>query len=91
MTPVQVKVFTFIQERIENTQVSPTMEEIAVVMGVKSKSNVCRVIDALVRDGYIVRGAARSARSLRLANDNLRHVSTSALMAELERRGVILG
>ena len=91
MTPVQVKVFTFIQERIESTRVCPTLEEIAAVMGVKSKSNVCRVIDRLVRDGYIVRGAAKSARNLRLANDNLCRVSTSALMAELERRGVRLG
>ncbi|SCW61518.1 LexA DNA binding domain-containing protein [Sphingobium faniae] len=91
MTERQLLVLNFIRERIESTGVCPSLVEIAGAMGVKSKSNAHRVIGALIRDGHLCRGASRSSRNLRLANDNLRKVSTSALMAELERRGVRLG
>lgn len=88
MTPAQQKAYSCIRDSIAATGVCPSLVEIARAMGVKSKSNSYRVIDALVRDGHLVRGVRGTRRSLRLANDNLAHVPTSALMAELERRGV---
>lgn len=91
MTPVQAKVLGFIREQINATGICPTREEIAGVMGVVSKSNTQRVIDALVRDGHLLRGKRGSFRSLRLPGVDLTTVNTAALVAELERRGVILG
>ncbi|MEC7931265.1 MAG: hypothetical protein VX205_03060 [Pseudomonadota bacterium] len=91
MTEQQHRTFTFVRDQIMATGVCPSMAEIAEHLNLKSKSNVARVIDALVRDGHLVRGARRSRRNLHLANDNLVHVATSALIAELERRGVRLG
>jgi SOS-response transcriptional repressor LexA len=91
MTPSQKTALSFIAAQLEATGICPTLDDIANAMGVKSKSNAARVIDALVRDGYLKRGAYGTRRNLRLADINLRDVTTSALMAELERRGVALG
>lgn len=91
MTEAQATVYQFIRDRMAATGVCPSLTEIAGAMGVKSKSNAYRVIDALVRDGHIVRGVRGTNRSLRLPREALTHVPTSALIAELERRGVRLG
>ncbi|WIA55484.1 hypothetical protein N6H05_21015 [Sphingobium sp. WTD-1] len=91
MTPSQRCAYDFIRDRISSTGVCPALTEIAAAMGVKSKGNAFRVVDALVRDGYLRRGQAGSSRNLRLVGDDLAHVATSSLMAELERRGVRLG
>lgn len=88
MTPQQRKAYDFIKGEIDTFGICPTLDQIGHAMGVKSKSNASRVVDALIRDGYLLRGAAGARRNLRLAGDNLRQVPTSALMAELERRGV---
>lgn len=88
MTPNQHKVFHFIRDRIAETGICPSYDEIGERLGVASKSVAYRVVEALIRDGYLVRGATGAARSLRLADADLRDVPTSALIAELERRGV---
>lgn len=91
MTPAQNTAFNFIRERITATGVCPSYVEISEVLGVASKSVAYRVVDALIREGYLVRGSAGCARSLRLVETELRDVPTAALVAELERRGLILG
>lgn len=91
MTEQQHRTFCFIRERLMTTGICPSLVEIAEHLNLKSKSNALRIVDALVRDGHITRGPRRTSRNLRLAHDNLAHVATSALMAELERRGVCLG
>lgn len=91
MTPAQHKAYSFIRTRIETTGVCPALTEIAGAMGVVSKSNAYRVIDALVRDGFLERGLVGTARNLRLVANDLTSVPTPALVAELERRGVRFG
>jgi len=91
VTPVQKNALDFIRAQVMSTGVCPSYVEISRQLGVKSKSASYRVVDALIREGYLVRGTAGAARSLRLVESNLRDVPTVALVAELERRGVILG
>jgi SOS-response transcriptional repressor LexA len=91
VTPQQRKAFDYIKGEIDGFGICPTLDQIAHFMGLKSKSNVSRIVDALIRDGYLLRGTTGARRNLRLAGDDLRQVATSALIAELERRGVRLG
>lgn len=89
MTPRQQQLFAFICDQIEATGITPSYSEMAAALGLTSKGNIVRLVNALIRDGFLVRGHRGSARSLRLKIEaiELRHVSSSALVAELERRG----
>lgn len=91
MTEQQHRVFILVRDAIATTGVCPSFDEIATAMKLKSKSNVVRIVDALCRDGHLARGPRGTNRNLRVVGTELTHVRTSALIGELERRGVTLG
>lgn len=91
MTPRQIRTLDFIREALTETGVCPTYAEIATGIGLRSKSNAHQAVEALVRDGHLLRGERQSDRSLRLPGASLTGVQTPHLVAELRRRGVTLG
>lgn len=89
MTPRQRETFDFIRDHIERVGCAPTYSEIQEEFGLASKSNVQRIISALVERGLISNLKGR-ARSIVLVDKNrLEHVSTAALVDELKRREVV--
>lgn len=91
MTEHQRKLLTFLRARIAETGVCPSYAEMQRHMGQSSKSGPHRLVDVLVREGYVVRSRSGGNRTLKLAGSNLHNEPTAALIAELERRGVRLG
>lgn len=90
MTGAERKVLDFVRDRIEATGLAPTVQEIQLHLGIKSKSAVFERISSLVRQGLLERHARR-ARGLALpGTPDLAMVTTSALCAALRRRGVNL-
>lgn len=70
MTPVgltlrQRELLTFIQGRLETSAIAPSFDEMAAHLGLKSKSGVLRLVDALVERGHLVRMRQR-ARAIAL-------------------------
>lgn len=65
LTPNQLRAFTFIADQIEANGVPPSYSEIAKHMGWKTRSNVQRVVVALVARGAVTM-RARTPRSLRV-------------------------
>ena len=63
LTTKQHELIRFIQERLEQTGVSPSFEEMKDALDLKSKSGVHRLISALEERGFIRRLANR-ARAL---------------------------
>lgn len=87
MTPGQRTVLDFVRQRIETTAVAPTLAEIAHHIGTRSKSVAHRIVEGMVHAGHIRRDA-HAARGLSLPDQpSLVPVPTSALEAELARRG----
>lgn len=91
MTPFEAKALDYVRDTITRTGVSPSYEEIAHAIGAGSKSHAHRVIECLIIDGKLRRGAIGKRRSLELIGVNLRSVATDDLVAELARRGVSVG
>ncbi len=86
-TDLQNRAFSFIRDRIEQVESSPSYAEIAEHLG-SSKSRVHRFVNALIDEGLLKRTGAK-VRNLALAGSiDLRPVTTEALRAELARRGV---
>lgn len=65
LTALQRQLFDFVHAEITSGRGSPSFEEIKVHMGLKSRSNVHRLVTALVERGWLVRLPNR-ARSLAL-------------------------
>lgn len=88
MTPQQLRALDFIRDRVSETGYAPTVRELAdhVHAGVSAAH---ALIDALVEQGHLVRHAGQH-RGLSLPGADLRHVGSSALRAELSRRGETL-
>lgn len=86
MTPLQLKLLEFVRDRIGQTGLPPTYDELADHAGHRGKSSVHRAIDALVRDGELVRLPKAGARNLRLPMPSLIAVPTAVLQAEIDRR-----
>lgn len=88
MTPMQLRVFEAIRERIASEGVAPTYAEIAAATGLASRSRVVALVDQLEEHGLIER-APRKVRGLKLAGTpDLRRAATADLLAELRRRGL---
>lgn len=60
LTPKQRQVLDFIVSHIETDDVAPSLEEIARHLGFSSVSNAHQHVEALVRRGFLRRGANRS-------------------------------
>lgn len=84
-------------EFLRSCESCPSFQEMQEALGLKSKSGVHRLINALEERGYIKRIANR-ARCIELLPDpelpatrTLSAIPTAALAAEAKRRGLILG
>jgi len=89
MTPVQLRAFDFVRDRLTEGGFSPTIKELAEELSV-TESRAGDIVAALVRMGKLnkVRG---SSRGLEIAGEpDLRLAGTGALQAELARRGVTM-
>jgi len=53
LTKQQSKLYNFLKDKIQKTNVSPSFEEMKNAMGLKSKSGIQRLIDGLVERGFI--------------------------------------
>jgi LexA DNA binding domain-containing protein len=56
MTPQQKIYFDAIKQYIARNSCSPAYTEIGKMVGVRSLATVSRMVDRLVRDGYLVKG-----------------------------------
>lgn len=89
MTPRQLEALDFIRERISELGFAPTIREIAGRIDM-TVSGAHRIVEALIAAGYLLRRPA-AHRGLTLTGTyDLKGASTSALRAELARRGVTL-
>jgi len=88
LTHQQAKLVRYIAARIKSDGVAPSWREMALAMGLRSTSNITRLIEALEKAGVISRGPGR--RNLRLVLPNpLEFTSTGDLIAELDRRSAL--
>jgi len=88
MTELQLRAFELIRDRLTDAGYSPTLREIKEVLELPSEASARGLVDALVRSGKLTREPGAS-RNLALAGEpDLRFAPTSALRAELARRGV---
>ncbi len=71
LTAKQHELIRFIQERLEETGISPSFEEMKAALDLKSKSGVHRLISALEERGFIRRlpNRARALEVIRMPED----------------------
>jgi repressor LexA len=92
LTHAQAELLAFIERfQRENNGVSPSFQEMMEGMGLHSKSNIHRLITALVERGRIAR-RPRRARAIEILDEPpaqwvLGTYSSLELLAELARRG----
>lgn len=92
LTRKQRELLQFIQDRLGNTGVSPSFDEMKDALGLKSKSGVHRLITGLEERGFIRRlpHRARALEVMRLAEDQVGIKSaspTTSMDREPARRG----
>ena len=85
LTAKQHELIRFIQERLEDTGISPSFEEMKDALDLKSKSGVHRLISALEERGFIRRlpNRARALEVLKQPEDALPGSSRKAAPAQL--------
>ena len=83
LTAKQHELIRFIQERLEETGISPSFEEMKEALDLKSKSGVHRLISALEERGFIRRLAnrARALEVIKLPEDSVSSPSRAAAPA----------
>lgn len=99
LTPKQADLLAFIRQYQEYRHSTPSFEEMKEGLGLASKSGIFRMVNALQERGYIRRLPNR-ARAIEVVEkpvlidrpapqfSPLRDFSTSAILRELDRRGV---
>lgn len=96
LTPRQADCLRVIRERLTQSGVPPTYDEMCLQLGMASKSNVARLVDGLVARGHLrrlpnhARGLALAGEFSRQAEAGLAHIErrTGTPRAELIRRAV---
>ena len=90
LTYQQQRLLLFIQTHMEEQGVCPSYEEMRRAIGVGSKSNVSRLLDALEEKGRIRRHYGR-ARTIEVIPEAvlLHKASLEQLIAELHGRGAL--
>jgi repressor LexA len=80
LTRKQHELLLFIDERLKSTGISPSFEEMKEALGLKSKSGIHRLINALVERNFIRRlpNRARALEVLRLSEENMPRVAAPA-------------
>ncbi|HVJ43941.1 MAG TPA: transcriptional repressor LexA [Dongiaceae bacterium] len=88
LTKKQRELLQFIQERLADTGISPSFDEMKEALGLKSKSGVHRLITGLEERGFIRRlpHRARALDIMRLADDQ-RKPAPAAKPVKEDRRG----
>jgi repressor LexA len=77
---------------IRSCERSPSYVEMAQALGLSSKSGVNRLVEALSAKGYVRYTPCRSRSIIAVdPRNDLTKFKSSDLMAELERRGILLG
>ena len=92
LTRKQRELLQFIQERLADTGISPSFDEMKDALGLKSKSGVHRLITGLEERGFIRRlpHRARALEVTRLSDDQMGrgdHAARAAAPADASRRG----
>lgn len=91
LTRKQRELLQFIQERLADTGISPSFDEMKDALGLKSKSGVHRLITGLEERGFIRRlpHRARALEVTRLSDDQMssRAAAGAAAQADAGRRG----
>jgi hypothetical protein len=87
MSPVQQRVLDVVRDGIEISGVSPTIREIAQELEVRSTGHVHEAVIELIRQGKLARTKAHVRNLVLPDRVDLTPVATSALQAELKRRG----
>lgn len=72
MTPVQKQVLDCIKSHHARTGLTPTYDEIAGALGIKSKSTVFHVVNRLAEGGHVRRTPNR-ARSIEIVDKTCPH------------------
>lgn len=91
LTEQQAKLLAFLKERIRETGIAPSFEEMKDHLGLKSKSGVHRIMIALQERRRIYRPFNR-ARNVEIIEDvDLSGVTADAMIAELKERGFRFG
>lgn len=83
LTAKQHELIRFIQEKLEDTGISPSFEEMKEALDLKSKSGVHRLISALEERGFIRRlpNRARALEVIKLPEDSVTSPSRAAAPA----------
>lgn len=76
MTPLQKAVLDFVKSYDKLYGYSPTYMEIAEACGLKSKSQVAGLADALVLKGYLKKSSARASRCLEVTDSSVGELRT---------------
>jgi repressor LexA len=89
LTERQAATLSFIRSYIGACGVSPSFDEIAGALGIRSRGVAHGLVQQLERRGAI-RRLSHKARSIEIIRDadTLAKVSDAALLAEVERRGL---
>ena len=80
LTAKQHELIRFIQQKLEDTGISPSFEEMKEALDLKSKSGVHRLISALEERGFIRRlpNRARALEIIKLPEDSVTSISRPA-------------
>lgn len=83
LTAKQHELIRFIQQKLEETGISPSFEEMKEALDLKSKSGVHRLISALEERGFIRRlpNRARALEVIKLPEDSVTSPSRAAVAA----------
>lgn len=91
LTEQQARLLAFLKDRIRETGIAPSFEEMKDHLGLKSKSGVHRIMIALQERRRIYRPFNR-ARNVEIIEDvDLSGVTADAMIAELKERGFRFG
>lgn len=91
LTAKQHELIRFIQQKLEDTGISPSFEEMKEALDLKSKSGVHRLISALEERGFIRRlpNRARALEVIKLPEDSVTGASKPAAVAASANDSVI--
>jgi repressor LexA len=89
LTRKQRELLKFIQERLGDSGISPSFDEMKEALGLKSKSGVHRLITGLEERGFIRRlpHRARALEVTRLSDDQMSSRTAAAAPADAGKRG----
>lgn len=77
LTPHQRTTLNYIREFQRKRGYSPSLSDLAIAFGVKSKNAVAKVVNALTKNGYLQKDPKGRIKILETAADNVRNVVQS--------------